>query len=189
MNTDPSPQPNIAVFGYGSLVNNESLQQTIGRHPSDIHYVNLQGWIRDWSVAVANNSLKGRYVHAHTDTLPDHVLALNIQRDPKSAFGVNGILFAVSEKDLRNLDNREFCYERVDITKDILGQHPFDIVYTYTGLSEYLVSEQHQAVIPKSYQDVVCEGFRGIDELAYKWYVQSTAPTQYSIEPTRYLLD
>jgi cation transport regulator ChaC len=178
----------IAVFGYGSLVNLASLHQTIGRPPETTHYVNLQGWTRDWTIAVANDSLQGRYVHAHDSTLPDHILALNIQRNPASAFGVNGVLFDATKADLQNLDAREFCYKRIDVTNDILGNHPFTKIYTYVGLATFLVKPEQHAVIPQSYEQVVAEGFKSINNLAYLWYKQSTTPSTYQTTPTKYIL-
>lgn len=178
----------VAVFGYGSLVNLTSLAQTIGRPPLQTYYVNLQGWVREWTVAVANESLEGRYIHENSNELPDYVLALNIRPDRLSPFGVNGVLFEATEQDLENLDKREFCYDRIDITKDVLGDHPYEVVYTYVGLPDYLVSPDHAAVIPESYDHVVAEGFKSIDELAYKWYRQSTTPSIHKVEPTRYVL-
>jgi hypothetical protein len=183
---EQSPVGPVAVFGYGSLVNMTSLAETIGRHPGTVHYVNLQGWARDWSVAVSNSALRGRFVHADTGELPEYILALNIKKDPFSRFGVNGILFQASDKDLELLDTREFCYQRIEITNELLGDHPYETIYTYAGLPKYATPTDLPAVIPASYQQVVSEGFQSINQLAYKWYTHSTTPSSFDVMPTIY---
>jgi hypothetical protein len=184
--TPSSAGPQVGVFGYGSLVNIQSLATTLGREPDATYYVSLNGWMRDWTVRCRNDSPYARF-HTSDGRIPDYVLALNVQRQGMGV-ATNGILFAVNEVDLRSLDTRETNYNRIDVTDQIVGDHPFDIVYTYTGKPEALVSAADRAIIPASYLSVVESGFQELGERAEDAYRTSTLESGFEIVDTTYVV-
>ena len=117
---------------------------------------------------------------------PEHILALNIRKN--TAAGVNGIIFDATPEDIAQLDGRETHYERVEVTKDIAGEHSFDIIYTYIGKSKYLATPDVAAIIPQSYVHTVKAGFDSIHMTAYESFLSSTMPSNFAVTPTEYVL-
>lgn len=187
MSSQKNNSGTIGIFGYGSLVNLASLEQTIGRKPQQISYVSVAGWNRAWNVVVANNSPRGRF-YTQEGAIPEYVLALNIEATDDLAGYVNGILFDASDEEIERLDERETHYDRVDITDSVTADHGFDTIYTYVGKSQYIAQENISAIIPASYVETVRTGFISIDEAAYEYFLQTTVSSNFQTVPTTYVL-
>lgn len=105
-----------AVFGYGSLLSIESLEKTLGRSYTGPFLVcDLVGWRRRWNVAMPNTTFvyrdRGGWV------TPEHIFYLNVERS--DAAHVTGILFVVTAEELARFDQREWIYDRVDVTTQL----------------------------------------------------------------------
>ena len=174
---------NNFVFGYGSLVCIDSLRQFLGRtlNPElDFTYCGLKNFHRCWNVAMDNRvNIPGYkyYINKNTgDRLDGFVAFLNIR--PQLGKTVTGILFRTSHADLEKLDNREYNYERVDIT------HKLDIqiqgrAWVYIGLdkAEQCYQEglsKYNASISQTYFDLVHNAYRSLGEAAFSNYISTT---------------
>jgi cation transport regulator ChaC len=107
------------VFGYGSLLE-RGRGSGVGHAPgvADLHPAELSGYRRTWNVAMDNSrTIPGYkyYVDAVTGERRDwFVTFLNVVPDPRSS--VNGVVFAVSDALLAELDRRERNYDRVEVS-------------------------------------------------------------------------
>jgi hypothetical protein len=172
------------IFGYGSLVSPKDVFRTLGRRVELIYPVELHGWIRDWGIAVDITKTHRKF--KLYKGCPGYVAALNIRR-PESGehpTNPNGVLFEVTDEDLAKLDKREYCYERVDVTADIIDPPANAIVYAYSGLDTYLLARKKglEVVIVKLYQDIVTEGFTALGPSVYKKYVTTTSASDLAVD-------
>ena len=100
------------VFGYGSLMNAESLQTTLPEKQIT-SWTTLQGYRRAFNKA-------GRRGHRY----------LNLKPDPTSH--VTGVLVKVTEDELEALKRREEGYNMVDVTEQIEATPSADaVVYAF----------------------------------------------------------
>jgi hypothetical protein len=171
------------IFGYGSLVSPDDVYRTLGRRVELIYPVELRGWIRDWGVVVDVSKTHRRF---KLDAgCPTHIAALNIRRPGRGErpTNPNGVLFAVDEADLAKLDIRESCYERTDVTEDIVDPPADGVIYAYTGLDTYLLAqcEGLEVVIPKPYQDIVVRGFTALGAEVHDAYARSTLISELDV--------
>jgi hypothetical protein len=125
----------LAVFGYASLVSQESAGQTLGRPVGGAVPARLQGWRRGWTLG--REQAKSEKTFARPDgTVPRFCLGLNLDPTP-DAPPPNGVLIELTEAELGRLDIREIRYRRVDVTDSIPGAHSFDRVITYVAKPEH----------------------------------------------------
>lgn len=135
----------FACFGYGSLVNRETLPATVAR----VWPARLKGWRRHWQARDFGGA-----------ALRD-VALLSAHRD--DACELDGIVFVDAIENLDALDRREARYERIRLVRGQLapaanafapGELP-DTVYLYVG-------NPGASPAPKllqSYLDVVLAGY------------------------------
>jgi hypothetical protein len=146
------------VFGYGSLVA-EHLRCPVAR---------LRGWRRVWGVAMDNRidlaGYKSYRLRADASRPAVFVAFLDIEPDPSGA--VTGVCMPVGERDLRELDDRERNYDRIDVTSQLEGR-PLGRVWAYRGsnagrtrLREGLAGGQ--AVVSRAYLAAAVAGVRTI---------------------------
>lgn len=105
----------VWVFGYGSLVQRESAEATLG-HALPVAPVKatLVGWRRAWTVGSSRESHPERDLRWPDGTRFDGVsVALGVERADST---VNGAIFPVEDADLEHLDLRERNYHRVEVT-------------------------------------------------------------------------
>lgn len=160
------------VFGYASLVSQAE--------PADAWCL-LRGYRRRWDVAMDNRvTIPGYkyYVDARTGERPPVFVAfLNVAR--KTAGLVNGLLVPAGDN-LADLDRRERCYRRVEVTDDVWPVPP-GRVFTYVGSPEGR-QRYEQAVtmgacaVQRRYHDGVLEGFARGGAAALAQFRVSTNP-------------
>src|SRR5579871_2615877 len=99
-----------AIFGYGSLLSQKSMEATLGRAYAGAPIsCGVRGWRRAWDVFVPN---QGKYVD-EAGIAPANIIYLNVR---EAAETVNGLLYVVTAGELTEFDAREWVYDRVDIT-------------------------------------------------------------------------
>ncbi len=111
--------PPTWVFGYGSLVDPESLGRTLGRRVTpgaDFLAAELTGWGRRWNYGVGH--VVGTWCRADGIVVDDGVIvALGVVAAADET--VNGIVALVSDIEIAALDQRERDYDRVDVTASV----------------------------------------------------------------------
>jgi hypothetical protein len=138
----------FACFGYGSLVNRQTLRSAdIVCHPA-----RLGGWRRHWqSRGAAIEPADG-----------DEIALLSVHSDDTCE--IDGMLILDEVKNLIALDRREQRYRRVRIERAQLGfpagKPDFDLpgdLFVYVGLPE--PNPEKPAFLLQSYLDAVLAGF------------------------------
>ena len=177
-----------ALFAYGSLVHPESAAMTLGRSPIAVTSARLKGWSRRFSSR--RDNLHSEKTFAQLDgSVPEWILSLNIEPDPASERGPNGVLIEIDEDDLARLDRRELRYERADVTGDIKVDSPaesFDRVLAYVARPENLALETPRgSVVLRRYVDAVEGAFShlGADALAV-YFATTELPAVEIVEAT-----
>ncbi len=119
MPTGSSPGPSTWVFGYGSLVDPQSLGRTLARAVTpgvDFVEAELAGWGRRWNYGVGHVS--GSWQRADGTLIADGVIvALGVVRAGDES--ANGIVARVSDLEIAALDVRERDYDRLDVTESV----------------------------------------------------------------------
>ena len=149
-----------ALFGYGSLISIESLQDTLGRlYEGPFVMGELKGWQRGWDVAMPNQ--RRFYTEDLTGRMyPENILYLNVWSKPDN--NVNGVVFVVNAVDLAAFDQREWIYSREDITNQL--RTPVvqgGRAYVYVGKNEYRLTNvlsPVKAAVRTSYLHILEKG-------------------------------
>lgn len=165
----------IAYFGYGSLVNLNTLQTGyVSAHPAT-----LRGWRRHWqarrntevSTGVASGSVTpeqaawaGSIGRAgfQASISPHDLALLSVHRDPACTIG--GMLVVDRAENLPALDERERLYDRVAISRnDLVGEDLAGILEPISPQNLFIYVGQIAAVgqppLLQSYLDTVMAGF------------------------------
>jgi cation transport regulator ChaC len=170
------------VFGYGSLLERWRRREVAGNSREGPRLATLRRYRRTWNVAMDNRqTIPGYkyYVDAASGERHDwFVTFLNVVPDPGSE--VNGVLFAVTEEGLAELDERERNYERVEISAD-LAPSLDRRAWVYTGsaaaVGRFAVGERSdRAVISRAYYQRVLDDFSAIGPGALTAFEQLTDP-------------
>jgi cation transport regulator ChaC len=125
----------IYVFGYGSLMLEESIHKSLQR--TEIKYplfdATLKGYTRGWDIVI----------DIFSDALqrPIKVLFLNIQKHSDGL--VDGMIFSVTFEELNRIKEREVNYDCIEVTPLISSSilAPSDVVVTFVGQSEHLLDQ------------------------------------------------
>lgn len=153
----------IAYFGYGSLVNLETLQTPY----ISAHRARLRGWKRTW---LKRPKVPGSFA-------PIEGLAfLSVEPCPNTA--IDGIVIVDRHTSLPTLDQREALYSRHTLdhgAMDFLDENPLS---AGDGLFLYAAQEPpagSDARILRSYLDVVMRGYHGhFGEQGVQRFISST---------------
>lgn len=158
------------IFGYGSLVNNESRFLTLKRHTETIKVIldNSFGYVRKWN-----------YYNKEKN-----IVALGLE---KHVFGnnINGILFDVNDNDIALLDKREIGYEKITIPPNFINILSKDktlnidsIIYTYIPKKDYILYNNIDCISPNKlnqlYLNKCCNGFLSYNYNFYESFVNNT---------------
>ena len=162
----------IYIFGYGSLVNNESRFLTIKRHTEPIKVIidKSFGYIRKWNYY--NND--------------KNIIALGLEKQVNSSYSINGILFDVNEDEIALLDKREIGYEKITIpsscinilSKNKLKNMDNSIIYTYIPIKDYILANNIDYISPNKlnqvYLNKCCKGFLSHEYSFYESFIDTT---------------
>lgn len=134
------------VFGYGSLVDPDSLGTTLQRPVTvgdDFVEAELAGWGRRWNYGVGH--VTGSWRSSGGELVTDGVIvALGLVASATER--TNGIVARVTPEELAYLDHRERDYDRVDVTDGVTIALPrigVDRVVTYVPRSSAI--ERYEA--------------------------------------------
>jgi hypothetical protein len=123
------PKGFSGIVAYGSLISLPSMEQTLGHkyEGRPVHEVHLTGYERVWTCvrpfdspqATAPGAKKiEAYLLRNTERVPVLGTAeLNLY--PKNKGRINGILYLLTDEELRKSDQREWGYRRTDVTDRI----------------------------------------------------------------------
>lgn len=92
------------IFGYASLINEDSLKKTVP-DATNIRPCKIYGFVRVFNVESTTRFCKEKGVPA---------CVMNLEKDEINNY-VNGITFEMSEKHFNDLLNREGAYELVEV--------------------------------------------------------------------------
>ena len=174
-----------ALFGYGSLLLQSSMEGTLGhRYETEPYYCTVRGWKRTWDSIMPNKSFYE--LQAGERMYPENIVYLNVER--REGIEVNGLLYVVSQIQLDAFDEREWIYDRFDITPDltetvVTGGRAF----LYGGVAPYLLRATPgvaYASIRRSYVAMVEGGLDNLGKAARTAYEASTEPL-----PQEWLID
>jgi hypothetical protein len=142
----------VAIVGYGSLVNRESIGRSLGQnYDGPLVPITLHGFQRDLSAVMPNRDFA--YWAGGQLVKPDGIAYYNLRRADAS---VRAVLFFVPESALPAFDHRERIYDRVDVTGWFTGATIAARVYAYVAKPEYRAENFRGAVaIRRSYLQIV----------------------------------
>ncbi|MEX3009486.1 gamma-glutamylcyclotransferase family protein [Hoeflea sp. TYP-13] len=147
-NRDNHPQPDhlIAYFGYGSLVNRDTLRTDyVHAQP-----VRLHGWRRCWRPRMHGDPIRSG---KPTSLLSARQMAGSV---------IEGLLVFDRVSNLPCVDEREATYDRVRVPLDRLevidGKLPDCRVYVYEAQTNSASHDPHHPIL-QSYLDAVLQGF------------------------------
>ncbi|MEM1049331.1 MAG: gamma-glutamylcyclotransferase family protein [Pseudomonadota bacterium] len=149
----------IGYFGYGSLVN----RQTLRTRYVDAVRAELTGFRREWRI--------------RGDTPNGPACALTAT--PDNASGLQGLLVIDTEENLPEVDQREARYDRVAVPADALTleqDHAVDALYVYVAKAVHTGAADPRFPIRQSYVDAVMQGYRtefgdaGLERFVHETY-------------------
>lgn len=171
------------VFGYGSLVDPESVQASLGREaaPGDRFVTRLQGFCRQWNVA-AHSDMRPEYLLLHEQRpWSGWIVFLGLQEAADQE--VLGAVFRVSDEELASLDHREASYTRVAVGDLLSPGVPWatdEPVFTYVPTVAAVQAAQQvgsAGVVMARYMRLIDRAFRTLGPDGYAEHVASLPPT------------
>ena len=156
------------IFGYGSIINTNSRNYTkekiIGK-PIPVILKKKAGYKRNW--VTLENSKHGKYSF------------LGISKSKKNADNINGIIFPINNKDIKNFDKREnpdYYRRKIDLKyfKDYFNMPLPENINIYTYVIKKRFVNNNKCPILQSYLDVVIQGCLEYDNKFAKMFLETT---------------
>jgi cation transport regulator ChaC len=165
------------VFGYGSLLLKSSMETTLQHtYEGSPVYCFVHGWQRVWNSMMPNRSFFS--VEGGCKIYPKNIVYLNVE--PAASTSLNGVIYAISQAELDCFDDREWIYDRVDITGELKDvEVSGGRVFMYVGIEPYILSQPSapaDAAIRRSYLEIVDTGLKMLGTDAQRSYEASTLP-------------
>jgi hypothetical protein len=176
----------VALFGYGSLLSKTSMEKTLGQsYEERCIPCKIPGWRRTFDVAMPNPSeigFAGKWkenqklmqagIHEESEFIPEKITYCNVRQSTRDA--VNGMLYVVTNEQLKGFDKREWPYNRVDITEPLREQGVNVIdghAYMYVGKEDFVIKDLstvplEEVGLRQSYLDMIKDG---LDQLGNKF--------------------
>ena len=172
----------LGLFGYGSLVLNESASMTLGRPAGELRPARLHDWSRRFSQRRDNLTCEKTF-ECDGGWRPEWILGLNVEDGEDEAGPVNGVVIELTEAELDRLDIREIRYDRVQHWK-----LPERIV-TYTAKDFHFAPEPPpDSIILATYADAVERGFESLGPGELEHYL-ATTPYPVDRHPAALVVD
>jgi hypothetical protein len=158
------------IFGYGSLVNNESRFLTIKRQTEPIKVIidRSFGYIRKWNYYNKDKN----------------IIALGLEKHNIGS-KINGILFDIYDNEISLLDKREIGYKKIIIpsnfinilSNDKLKNLDNSIIYTYIPTKDFLLDNYkniNKNKLNQIYLNKCCNGFLSYNYTFYESFIDTT---------------
>lgn len=176
------------IFGYGSIINKQSAEQTLQRPVGLMYEAVLLNHIRNWSARE----------QVIVDGITLMAAFLNIQ--PKNNSYINGVCFPVTPDELARLDGREKSYKRINLSSDIVfpvntlrdlnsllqvnGEFSkIDNVWSYV----YDLEVIDPAFFLEEYYKKVLDGCSAISRKFYNQFLETTEHSSLNIKSGSYI--
>ena len=151
----------VDVFGFGSLINVDSLKQTVPRVQS-VSACSLTGYKRVFDVPSEHRLCK----HGPTS-------ALNLQRAEDVT--IYGVVFNVPREELKDLLYRERAYNFVEVDIAHLENREERRVYTFMGKAPFgACGFQHDEPEQMAYLDICLAGAKSFGDDFYQNFITTT---------------
>jgi hypothetical protein len=176
----------FALFAYGSLLNLNSFELTLGKkYNGPRPMCTVRGWRRSWDTAMPN---EGFYEETPDGPLtPERIMYMNVRGSAED--NVNGVLYFLAEDEVEVFDRREWTYDRILVDWTAPDFEPgAGKAYMYIAKPDWPViagRPKAWAAIRKTYLDVIAEGIAGLGESFRAGYERSTDP----VPPELILID
>ena len=175
------------LFAYGSLVDPDSCERTVGKALHAPIPVMALGLRRGWT-ALSDNSQDGRYVCDTCGGLPQLTLSVGIWLEASSHCA--GVLVWVGADKWDALDERETGYERVRLSADALGD-PRGMrgagVWTYLGVPPR-AEWPEGTIISASYVARLATAFNALGSPFHESYQGELLPSSVPVQQTKLVL-
>ena len=164
-----------AIFGYGSLVNIQSMEKTLRhKYTGPIILTYLQNWKRDWNIAMPNSYFFQETVHGRY--FPKYIVYLNVT--PSEGSEVYGNLFVIKKGELEYFREREWTYDFIDVSRQVKDVNvKGGAVYTFTAKRKYRIKllNNRSMAVRATYIDKVINGFKEYGDRSLKEYERTAA--------------
>lgn len=168
----------IAIFGYGSLMLLEALENPLYTGP--FIQAELSGFKRTWSALYPNLEQWEFEDDSGNTFVPKSITYLNIE--PCSNCKVNGMLFIISENELNSYDYREDSYNRIKINDSLLNISVLGgNAYAYTAKPKNHFptnknTSNHDTIITQHYVEIIEEALDILGKKFTQEYDNSSQP-------------
>jgi hypothetical protein len=121
------PEGSAGLIAYGSLMSRVSMEESLKRkYDGPAYEVHLTGYERVWACvrpwrdpqAAAGGGQVDGYLMKGAERVPIFGAA-ELDLNAKKGSRTNGVLYFMTDEDLRRLDDRERGYRRVDVTDNV----------------------------------------------------------------------
>jgi cation transport regulator ChaC len=164
----------LGLFGYGSLVLQESASMTLGRPAGELRPGRLHGWRRRFSQRRDNLTCEKTF-ECRGGWRPEWILGLNVESGEDDPGPVNGVVIELTEAELDRLDIREIRYDRVEVTGSVEGEDLPDRIVTYTAKDFHFAPEPPEdSIILATYAAAVELGFDQLGQGELEHYLATT---------------
>jgi len=165
----------LAVFGYASLVNRDSVAATLGASAAEPVAARLSGWRRRWSLVRDNHSAEKGFEPAGDGEPFDWCLGLNIER-AETGDWLNGALIELDDGALARLRLRELRYDAVDVTADV-DPLLFKQVFAFRAKAEnFAATPPPRSVILATYLEACERAFTALGPGELEAFRATTGP-------------
>ena len=163
----------FALFAYGSLLNLRSFELTIGRrYLTKPQTCVVRGWRRAWDTAMPNEGFFEDVLDG--PMFPELIMYMNV-RD-----SVNGVVYFVTDEELRAFDRREWTYDRISIDWAATdSDSACGTAYMYVAKPEWHLlpgKPKTGAAIRKTYLEIIATGVTSLGPAFEMKYNDSTDP-------------
>ena len=167
------------IFGYGSLICRTSAEKTLGRSLStnDVCCANIQNHVRSWT---AQGDVK---LMVNNRVRPSDALFLDLTESQNKH--CNGVAIRVSQRELRQLDIRECCYERSIVELDT-GDGQLNEGFAYRVPSE---DKQHYGITLAAYRQIVENALTTYPEAFTRQFWETTLPSEALVVEGEYIFE
>lgn len=172
----------LAIFGYGSLINRRSAENALKRKLSvkDMTPVTLEGYFRRWRTKE----------NLWFDQIKAIKTGIFLDLDCHDSMHVNGVLIDITLSELNQLKLREKNYDCLDVSEHIATHIAASSlrVFTFVAKKEYLLREtDHDAYIPMEYINLVETGCKEFgDDFLNEYHATTEDITLHTVMPGHY---